>query len=228
MWFLILRSRNLFARLVKDRDLTTHCPSELVSDGHLSHWEVFRLNFDFSPPWAQQLLAPDPPWVAVVWNSESRNVFCSSSPSPQSPGKHSYPCCSCGQDCALRFPVYCLGVWPSAGKVPRRAFLIRCLPRQGSASQLRAVHPHARPPPPGRPFPAPPPSHPPELFQRSDPGAPTWLSLATTFLSSSRISSPTQAKGLRTGASFPWTGNQEWWWERVCPLPPLGSQTHAF
>lgn len=119
--------RNLFARLVKDQDLTTRCPSELVSDGHLSHWDVFRLNFDFSPSWAQWLLAPDPPWVAVVWNSESRNVFCSSSPPSQSPGKHSYPCCSCGQDCALRFPVYCLGVWAIAGKVPRRAFLIQSM-----------------------------------------------------------------------------------------------------
>ena len=98
------------------------CPSELVSDGHLSHWDVFRLNSDFSPPWAQWLLAPDPPWAAVLWNSESRNVFCSFSPSPQSPGKYSYPCCSCGQYWVLRFPVYrlggvALGVWPSAVKV---------------------------------------------------------------------------------------------------------------
>lgn len=178
------------------------CPSELVSDGHLSQWDVFRLNFDFSPPWAQRLLAPAPPWAAVVWNSESRNVFCSFSPSPQSPGKYSYPCCSCDQYCVLRFPVYCLGEWPSAEKLPRLAFLIWCLPLQRSASRLLVVQVHARPPLPGCPFPASAPSHPPELLQRSDPGTPTWPQSGNQFpffFQATRISSPTQAKVLRTG-----------------------------
>ena len=82
------------------------------------------------------------------------------------------------------------------------AFLIRCLPLQRSASRLLVVQAYVRPPLPGRPFPTPAPSHPPELLQRSDPGAPTWPQSGNQFpffFQATRISGPTQGKVLRTG-----------------------------
>lgn len=179
------------------------CPSELVSDGHLSQWDVFRLNLTFLLP-EHSALGPSSTVSCCgleFWEQE-RFLF-SFSPSPSEPSKYSYPCCSCDQYCVLRFPVYCLG----SGPLRRRGCptclsdLMPPLCRDQPPGSL-VVQAHARPPLPGCPFPASAPSHPPESPSAIRSWHWTWPQSGNQFpffFQATRISSPTQAKVLRTG-----------------------------
>lgn len=218
--FTFKRLRNLFARLVKDQDLTTRCPSELVSDGHLSHWDVFRLNFDFSPLWHSSFWPQthcELLWFGIL-RAETFSVCLllllraqASIPTLAVAVARTVPC-------VFQFTAW--GCGPLRGRCPDVRFW--------SDVSLGRDQPPGSGPSSWPPFPGS------SSFPSSWTPSTIWswcsnlACLATTFRSSSRISSPTQARGLWTGASFPRTGNQEWWRERVCPLPPLGSQTHAF